>query len=103
LEEHGYTSFKNVIKVEDLDLLITALNESVNMIPYEFEENFPDEYINHYSLWDMDVGNYWPSEYEYTLHAKEQMKLLFEGLWEVDYNIKKGGTGVLEYHIYYSH
>jgi hypothetical protein len=103
LKECGYTSFKNEIKVEDLDLLTTALNNSVNMIPDEFETNFPDEYISGYSLWNMDSIKYWSSSYEYTLHAKEQMSKLFEGLWEVEENIRQGVVGILEYHIYYSH
>ena len=56
LKECGYTSFKNEIKVEDLDLLTTALNNSVNMIPDEFETNFPDEYISGYSLIPLGYG-----------------------------------------------
>ena len=31
------------------------------------------------------------------------MSKLFEGLWDVEENIRQGAEGVLEYHIYYNH
>ena len=103
MEERGYTSFENEIKFEDLDSLTTALNDSVNMIPSEFEKNFPDEYIIDYSLWNMDISKYWSSSFEYTNHAKEQMSELFENLWNVETNLNSGVVGVLKYYIYYFH
>jgi hypothetical protein len=102
-EEHGYTSFKNVIRKDDLDLFIHALNESSNMKPDSFDTYFPDNYVKYYSLWDMDSKKHWTSVMLYKEHVKEQMSILFDTLWETQYMIEDGTEGVLEYHIYYSH
>ena len=103
LEEHGYNSFKNTMSKEDLDLFIQALNESSNMIPDEFDVHFPEEYINCYSLWDMDGKKHWYNISEYREHAKEQMSVLFENLCDIQLMIEDGTEGVLEYNVYYSH
>jgi hypothetical protein len=103
LEEHGYVSFKNTMSKDDLDLFIHALNESSNMIPDDFSVYFPDEYVKCYSLWDMDRKTHWSDISSYREHAKEQMSVLFENLWDVQNMIEHGTKGVLEYHMYYSH
>ena len=103
LEEHGHTSFKNTMSKEDLDLFIHALNESVNMIPGDFDVHFPEEYVKYYSLWDMDGKKHWSNISEYREHAKEQMGVLFENLWDFVLMIEHGTKGVLEYHMHYIH
>ena len=42
MEEHGYTSFKNILSTGDLDLFLHALNESSNMIPDDFDSHFSE-------------------------------------------------------------
>ena len=95
--------FKNTMSKEDLDVFIQALNESINMIPGEFDVYFPGEYVKYYSLWDMDRKTHWSDISSYREHAKEQMSVLFENLWDVSNMIEYGTKGVLEYHMYYSH
>ena len=57
-EARGYTSFVNIMSTEDLDLFITALNESGNMVRDDsFYEYFPES--ENYTLWNMDKSEYW--------------------------------------------
>ena len=103
LEKHGYTDFTNTINEKDLDLLIHALNESSNTTPDSFSEFFPEEYIENYSLWNMDKKKYWPGLYSYQEHAKKQMSVLFDGLWDVQHALEHDYPGILQYHIFYNH
>ncbi len=100
-EEHGYTDFENVISLEVYDKFIHSINESSNMIPDNFDEHFPDNYISHYSLWNMDLGNHWRNKKDYKEHAKEQMEIIFNKLWEYNDYMEDGTKGVLKYHIFY--
>ena len=105
LEEHGYTSFKNELSTKDLDLFLQALNESSNRFPPDdFDIYFPEEYIEDYSLWNMDIGHYWSGVKEYREHAKKQMEILFNKIYDISQDEINGPTkGVLNYHIYYNH
>jgi hypothetical protein len=98
LEDHGCTSFENVISKEHLDNFINALNESSNMIPGDFDKYFPDKYIENYSFWDMDNVKHWVDIKEYQEHTKEQMSKLLEHLFNY-----QEINGTLKYNIYYSH
>ena len=40
MEEHGYTSFKNILSTGDLDLFLHALNESSNK--FDFDSHFSE-------------------------------------------------------------
>ena len=104
LEEHGYTSFKNELSTKDLDLFLQALNESSNRFPPDdFDIYFPEEYIEDYSLWNMDKTGYWDSIEEYREHAKKQMETLFNRLWALSQDSNNEIImGVLKYHIYYN-
>ena len=103
LEERGYTEFCNELSEEDLEEFIIALNESSNMVPDTFEENFSEEYIDGYSLWDMDNKRSWKDVSDYRTHAKEQMCELFERLYEYEDRLENGVEGILKYHIFYTH
>ena len=101
MEEHGYTSFKNILSTGDLDLFLHALNESSNMIPDDFDSHFSES--KDYSLWNMDIGHYWSGVKEYREHAKEQMETLFNRLWALSQDSNNEIImGVLKYHIYYN-
>jgi hypothetical protein len=103
LENRGYTSFENVISKEDLDDLIQHINESVNEIPPNFNVHFPDSFIENYTLWNMETGNYWNSIYEYRNYIKEQMEKMFEQLFYFQDTLDNGRQGILKYNIYYMH
>jgi len=96
LEERGYCSFTNTVSIESLNIFLTALNE-----PDSFDEYFSDDYIEYYTLWDMDRGCYWESVEDYREHSKLQMSGMFDKLWDVGADIESGV--ILKYHIYYSH
>ena len=101
LEKHGYTSFENIISPKDLDLFLQALNESINK--FDFDIYFPEEYIEDYSLWNMDIGHYWSGVEDYREHAKKQMEILFNKIYDISQDEINGPTkGVLNYHIYYN-
>jgi hypothetical protein len=103
LETHGYDLFENVISKDDLDDLVQAINESVNEIPPIFEEHFPDEYVENYSLWNMETGHSWRSLDEYREYTKEQMEKMLEQLVYFQDSLDDGYEGVLKYNIYYNH
>jgi len=101
-ERSGHTSFTTVLDLKDYDLFIQAINESTNMIPDDFNTHFPDYFIEDYSLWNMDTCEYWNNVSEYREHCKSEMEKLFDIL--CDYNEDmENGSGILTYHIYYSH
>ena len=101
MEEHGYTNFKNVLSTNDLDLFLRALNESSNMIPDDFDLYFSES--KNYTLWNMETCSYWYNTEDYRDHAKNQMEILFNSLWEVSQDSDNETTmGVLKYHIYYN-
>ena len=103
LETRGYTLFENVISQDDLDELVQAINESVNEIPPIFVEHFPDEYVENYSLWNMETGHSWRSLSEYREHTKQQMEKMLEQLVYFQDSLDDGYEGVLKYNIYYNH
>ena len=101
MEEHGYTSFKNILSTGDLDLFLHALNESSNMISDDFDSHFSES--KDYSLWNIDIGHYWSGVKEYREHAKEQMETLFNLLWALSQDSNNETTmGILKYNIYYN-
>ena len=73
------------------------------MIPGDFDVHFPEEYVKYYSLWYMYGKKHWSNISEYREHAKEQMGVLFENLWDFVLMIEHGTKGVLEYHMHYIH
>jgi hypothetical protein len=100
MEKHGYTEFKNTLSTVDLDLFIHDLNESSNMVEDFFDDYFPE--ISNYTL--MDKSSNWSDIGEYRFYSKEQMKLLFNKIWEVSQDSNNETTvGFLTYHNYYSH
>ena len=104
LKERDYCSFINTITTESLDIFLTALNESSNTVGEDsFDEYFSKDYIEKYTLWDMDRACYWSSVEDYRDHSKLQMCDIFDKLWNVSENIESGVSCVLKYHIYYSH
>jgi len=103
LEKHGYTDFENIISKKDFDLFIQALNESSNFIPDDFDIHFPEKFIENYSLWNMDLSDYWESKIEYRKHIKEQIDKLFDKLFYYQEHLDNGGKGMLKYNIFYNY
>ena len=98
MEKYGYDSFKNVLNIEDVEAFVQALNESTERVPDDFDNHFPDEYIEEYSLWNTSENEYWESITEYKKHVKKEMCELVMNLEEV---IDTKGT--FEYHIFFNH
>ena len=79
---------------EDLDIFLTVLNESSNMIPDDFDKYFPEEdLVNFNKQIVIDNKN----------RSKEQMSELFERLWDIQDMIEDGTEGILKYNVYYTH
>ena len=102
LEERGYYNFENIITKDDLDIFLTALNESSNTV-YSFDDYFSKVYIDNYTLWDIDKSDYWSSVEDYQKHVKLQMCYIFDELWDVNKTIESGISCILKYHVYYGH
>ena len=51
----------------------------------------------------MDIGHYWSGVEDYREHAKKQMEILFNKIYDISQDEINGPTkGVLNYHIYYN-
>ena len=104
MEAHGYTEFKNEIKLEDMDKFIFEINEIYDNSEVTFNKYFPEKYIEEYSLWNLEKKDYWYSLDEYKEHVKEEMSKLFDNLWENWDNLENGNVeGTFEYNMYYNH
>ena len=102
-EEHGYDSFNNILSKFDFNLFVYELNETGNLSSDDFNDYFPDSYIQNYSLWNMENDRYWKSKEQYRSHSKYQSSILLNKLFEVQSSIEHGWGGVIEYNIYYNH
>jgi len=99
-ESRGYDSFKNTIKLSDINDFLHAINNSSKKS--HFVLDFPDEYIKGYDLYYKihTKFHYLPDINDYKKYILKEMVELIEPLSEAIQNIETLKRGTIEYNTF---